>query len=50
MGELVARMMDGTMSLEFLRPSVSRRMEHDQAIVFLVVSSLSILSFGDGHF
>lgn len=41
-------MMDGTVPFAFLRLSVSSRIEHNQAIACLVVSSLSILSYGDG--
>ena len=42
-------MMDGAVSLEFLRLSVGRIMDHDWAVVCLVVSRLSILSYVNGH-
>lgn len=42
-------MMDGTVSWEFLRLSLSRIMEQDWAIVCLVVNRLSILSYVNGH-
>lgn len=42
-------MMDGTVSWEFLRLSVSHIMEHDWAIVCLVVNRLPILSYVNGH-
>lgn len=42
-------MTDGAASLGFLRLSVSRVMDRDWAIVCLVASRLSILSYVNGH-